>query len=178
MGAPVNDDEYRRLFSVYEQERRTLQDIMSRSRASDQQSGALQSRIDYAQNNINALWAWLDEVNADLQEAHTRYNNLKSQTSTKVRYVVEDVEEEEYQTKKVKVRSSWGSEGGFGSQRSSMHETFEVEHSSPYGKKRSASKHSQFSDEFEDDCAIDSEDEIVDGRARLPGQTTIPKHRY
>ena len=24
MGAPVNDDEYRRLFSVYEQERRTL----------------------------------------------------------------------------------------------------------------------------------------------------------
>ena len=48
----------------------------------------------------------MDEVNADLQEAHTRYNNLKSQTSTKVRYVVEDVEEEEYQTKKVKVRSS------------------------------------------------------------------------
>ena len=51
---------------------------MSRSRANDQQSGSLQSRIDYAQNNINALWAWLAEVNADLEEAHTRYKNLRS----------------------------------------------------------------------------------------------------
>ena len=112
---PVDSDEYHALFQTYEHERRTLNEIMTRTQSNSQAANGLQSRIDYASNNINALRQRISEVEHDIQLEIERYNNLKTMIPPKVRYVVEEVEDQEYEKRTRKVRSSRGSEGDFGS---------------------------------------------------------------